>query len=117
MIDPIARRTHDVFEQSTEGADERLGAWLRERDRLGALSETHAALDTAFSRGYAQGHEEALAERLDAARTVLLRMLETKFGEVCETALDRIETASLSTVERWMVALLSTSSVDETLRG
>ena len=73
MIDPIARRTHDVFEQSTEGADERLGAWLRERDRLGALSETHAALDTAFSRGYAQGHEEALAERLDAARTVSRR--------------------------------------------
>ncbi len=116
MSDSMIRNTGEILEEISEDPDGRLRSWLRERERLGALPEWHAALDDAFARGYARGTEDGNVERLDAARTILSRMLETKFGEIHDAAMDRIAEASQATLEKWMVALLSASSIDEALK-
>lgn len=111
MSDSMIRSTQELFEEIAEGPDGRLRAWLRERDRLGALPETHAALDDAYARGYSQGVEDAQTEQLDAARTLLLQMLEAKFGEVDDAAMDKIGQATQGMLSRWTLAVLSAPSV------
>lgn len=117
MPDSMIRSTDELLEEIAEGPDGRLRAWLRERDRLGALPETHAALDDAYARGYAQGVEDAQEEQLDSLRTVLFKILEARFSEIDDTAMDRIGEAQQATLTRWMSAAVSASSVEEALRG
>jgi formate dehydrogenase maturation protein FdhE len=80
---------------------------------MGALRPDQAAIDAALARGYARGLEEARMDALDRWRTMLMTMLEAKFGELSTESLDQIEEASEHTIERWIVAVLAAQSLQE----
>ena len=86
---------------------------FRSRDSLGALRPSQAGRDAALARGYAQGMDEAHDAELDHFRTVLVSMLEAKFGELDTTGLDRVEAASQSTIDKWMIAALKAKSLSD----
>lgn len=79
------------------------GTRFRARDSMGALRGDQAALDAAYTRGHADGTEEGREEGLDIVRTTLLELLETKFGEVSEDALELIEVADHAHLRRLIV--------------
>lgn len=97
--------------------DGRLRTWLRERERMGVLSEAHAAIDDALARGYALGLEEARAEALDTLRTLLCALLEDRFGELDEGSMEQIEGASQSLLGRWIKALPNSSTLAQLFAG
>jgi hypothetical protein len=93
-----------------------LQTWLREFDRSGALPEAHAAVDNAYALGHAAGLEIGRAEHIDGVRTLLLNLIELKFGEVDDGAiLDRIDEAQLPRLQRWILAVLGAESVHEVI--
>lgn len=85
---------------------------FRARDSMGALRPSHADVDSAFARGYAQGLEERDAYAGDQWRTVLCSILEARFGDLDTLALNQIEGANQGTLERWMVAAISATSLE-----
>ncbi len=106
-----ARDSNDVLDVG----EEQLREWLRKCNRQGILDEGEAALDVAFAQGYRKGIEEARGDHEDATRTLLLRVLETKFGELDEATLDRIAEAELSVLEQWIVDVIGAHSMAEAL--
>src|SRR6187551_1828650 len=106
MATPPLPRRASAYQRLFEDRDGQLQTWLREFDRSGALPEAHAAMDNAYARGHAAGIEEGRAEHLDAVRTLLLQLLEAKFGGLDERGLDRIEQASLPRLQRWILSIL-----------
>ena len=66
--------------------------------------------------GHAQGIEEARAEALDNKRTLLLAMLEAKFGEVDDATVEAIEATLPGHLDRWFLGLLEASSLAELLK-
>jgi hypothetical protein len=112
---PPSRRSN--YQRLIQDSDGQLETWLREFDRSGALPQARAAMDNAYAQGHASGLEEAREEHLDATRTLLLNLLESKFGEVDYRELDRIEEAGLPRLQRWILALLTANSVAEVLEN
>jgi hypothetical protein len=92
-----------------------LSQWLRRCSRQGVLHEGEAALDVAFAQGYKKGIEEGRGDHEDAVRTLLLRVLEAKFGELDERTLDRIAEAQLGALEQWIVDAFGAHSMAEAL--
>ncbi len=92
-----------------------LESWLRKFDTSGALPQARAAMDNAYAHGYAAGLEEAREEHLDATKTLLLNLLEAKFAHVDERALDKIEEAGLPRIQRWILGILESQSVQDVL--
>lgn len=86
---------------------------MRARDSMGALRPDQVAIDAALARGYARGLEEARTDALDRWRTMLMTLLEAKFGELSAESLDHIEEAKEHTIERWMLALLAAETLEE----
>lgn len=86
---------------------------FRAEDDMGALHPHRAELDDSYSRGYADGAEEARADNIDRWRTVLLTVLESKFGVVEDEVLDRIGESAQPRLERWLIAAVSASSLEE----
>ena len=80
---------------------------------MGALRPAQAEIDAAHARGYAHGLEEARADALDQSRTLLMTLLEKRFGELGDAHLDRIGDADGGTLEKWTVAVIASSSLDE----
>ena len=116
MDDSTIRKAEAALVGVSPDADERLRSWMRERERMGALSETEAALESAMAHGHAQGIEEARAEALDNKRTLLLAMLEAKFGEVDDATMEAIEATLPGHLDRWFLRLLEASSLAELLK-
>jgi flagellar biosynthesis/type III secretory pathway protein FliH len=77
---------------------------------MGVLTEERAALDDALARGYAQGLEEARAETMDCLQTVLVSLLEQRFGDLEESAIDQIAEASAEQLQRWILGVLEATS-------
>jgi hypothetical protein len=117
MANSTIRKTESAPLGACSDADERLRSWMRERERLGALGETEAALEGALAHGYAQGLEVARSEALDDKRTLLLTMLETKFGDIDDATLDAIEATAPCHLDRWFLGLLGASSLAEVLES
>ena len=115
MDDSTIRKAESALLGDSPDADERLGSWMRERERMGALGETEAALESALAHGHAQGLEEARAAALDDKRTLLLSMLEAKFGEVDDATMQAIEGTLPGHLNRWFLRLLEASSLAEML--
>lgn len=113
MAVPPPPRRRSAYQRLIQDADGQLQTWLREFDRSGALPEARAAMDNAYASGHAAGLEEGREEHLDAAKTLLLNLLEEKFGPLPDEALDRIEEALLPRVQRWILAILAAESVDD----
>ena len=90
---------------------------FRSRDSAGALRPSHADIDSAYARGYTQGLDEGGAASRDRWKTILCSLLEAKFGELDNHALDWIERANQATVERWMVAAISAQSLEALFRS
>jgi hypothetical protein len=86
---------------------------FRVRDSMGALRPAQAKVDAAYARGYAQGQEEALADSLDQWRTVLLSILEARFGELPPIYLDLIDEADQDKVARYMVVATQAMNLEE----
>ena len=97
-------------EAAVDISEATLGEWLRKRNHQGVLSEGEAALDVAYAEGYRKGIEEGRSDHADAMRTLLLRVLEARFGVQDETTLDRIAEAELGVLERWIVDVISARS-------
>ncbi len=110
---PPARRS--AYQRLIEDRDGQLETWLKEFDRSGALPEAHAAMDNAYARGHVAGLEEAREEHLDATKTLLLHLMEAKFGELSDHALERIDEAALPRVQRWILAMLEAESIRDLL--
>lgn len=115
MAAPPPPNRPSAYQRIFEDRDGQLRTWLREFDRSGALPAAHAAMDNAYARGHAVGLEEARADQLDATRTLLLQLLEKKFGALNDQALDRIEEAQLPRLQRWILIILDADSVDAVL--
>jgi hypothetical protein len=115
MDDSMIRKAEFALLEDSPDADERLRSWMRERERMGALGETEAALESALAHGHAQGLEEARAAALDDKRTLLLTMLEAKFGEVDAATMEAIEATLPGHLNRWFLRLLEASSLAEML--
>ena len=96
-------------------SEAQLSEWLRKCNHQGILEEGEAALDVAFAQGYKKGIEEGRSDHLDAMRTLLLRALETKFGDLDETTLDRIGEAELTVLEHWIVDVIGAQSMADAL--
>jgi hypothetical protein len=84
-------------------SEQRLSARLRRHAARGALPEERANADMAYATGHARGFEEGRDAHLDSLRTVLMRVLEARFGQVEEETLDLLERASLRELEDWIV--------------
>jgi hypothetical protein len=80
---------------------------------MGALQPAQADVDAALARGYAKGLEEARADALDRWRTMLMSVLEAKFGDLTCDALDRIEEASEQRIERWLIGALGAETLEQ----
>ncbi len=102
-------------EDAVDVSEAQLSEWLRKCNRQGILDEGEAALDVAFAQGYKKGIEEGRSDHEDAMRTLLLRVLESKFGELNETTLDRIAEAELDVLEHWIVDVITARSMAEAL--
>lgn len=64
-----------------------------------------------------QGEEQGLVKgRTEAARTILARQLERRFGPLPSNLARRIEAADPDTLERWSLQLMDSATVEETLR-
>src|SRR5690606_25558986 len=85
---------------------------LRPRDSMGALAPTQAKLDAAHARGYAEGVEETREQALDDLRTLLSRILEKRFGELEERALESIADADELILKKWIVSSIDVSGLD-----
>jgi len=112
---PPNPRHVSAYQRIIEGGDGQLQSWLREIDRTGALPEQHAAIDNAYATGHVAGLEEGRAEHLDATKTLLLGLLEARFGSLDDDVLNRIDDAQLPRLQRWMLAVLDAQSPDEVL--
>ena len=115
MVAPPPPNRASAYQRIFEDRDGQLQTWLREFDRSGALPAAHAAMDNAYARGHAAGLEEARGDHLDATRTLLLQLLEMKFGALDDSTMDRIESAQLPRLQRWILATLDTTSVADVL--
>ena len=115
MAAPPPPNRASAYQRIFEDRDGQLRTWLREFDRSGALPAAHAAMDNAYARGHVAGLEEARADHLDATRTLLLQLLEAKFGALDDQVMDRLDEAQLPRVQRWILAILEATSVDEVL--
>jgi hypothetical protein len=85
---------------------------LRPRDSMGALAPTQANLDAAHARGYAEGVEETREQALDDLRTILSRILEKRFGELDEPALEYIAEADELMLKKWIVLSIDIDVLD-----
>lgn len=109
-----SKSSEDVPDQPGGAIDELPSSTrFRVRDSMGALRPGQAKVDAAYARGYALGQEEALADSLDRWRTVLLSILEARFGELAPIYLDYIEQADQDRVARYMVVATQAMSLDE----
>jgi len=115
MAAPPPSRRASAYQRILEDRDGQLQTWLREFDSSGALPTAHAALDNAYARGYAAGLEEGRSDHLDATKTLLVQLLETKFGPLDDQTMDRIDDAQLPRLQRWILAILQAAIVDDVL--
>jgi hypothetical protein len=99
------------------GNEQRSGSRLRARDSMGALRLEKAEVDAAYAQGHAHGIEEGREEGLDMARTTVLEMLERKFGEVSDEAMDQIEIAGHTRLRAYTLAILAAQTSDEVFRA
>jgi|SRR5690349_5719900 hypothetical protein len=113
---PPNPRHVSAYQRIFEGGDGQLESWLREIDRQGALPEQHAAIDNAYARGHVAGLEEGRAEHLDATKTLLLALLEARFGALSDEVLDRIDDAQLPRLQRWILAIVDAQSLTDILQ-
>jgi hypothetical protein len=113
---PPNPRHISAYQRIFAGGDGQLESWLREIDRTGALPEQHAAIDHAYARGHVAGLEEGRAEHLDATKTLLLSMLEMRFGPLNDEVLDRIDDAHLPRLQRWILATVDAQCMDEIMQ-
>lgn len=79
---------------------------------MGALLPNQAELDAALARGYADGLEYARDAALDDLRTIVSNILEKRFGELEERALDCIAEADAVTLRRWAIAAIDVDDLD-----
>lgn len=61
-----------------------------------------------FSQGEAKGHAQALTK-------MLTKLLRSKFGELPESALSRLTSASMSELEMWIERVLSATTLEQVL--
>jgi flagellar biosynthesis/type III secretory pathway protein FliH len=96
--------------------EQRSSSRFRARDSMGALRLEKAEVDAAYAQGHAHGIEEGREEGLDAARTIVLELLERKFGEVSDEAMEKIEAAGHPRLRAFTLAILTAHTLDEVFR-
>jgi predicted transposase YdaD len=74
------------------------------------------------SEGREEGREEGRKEgrnegRKEGERSLLLRQLRSRFGELPAAVVDRVETADVADVERWGERILGTRTLAEVFDG
>jgi predicted transposase YdaD len=84
---------------------------------VGHDREARAEVMSAAEDFIEQGRQEGLQEgRLERHRKVLLRMLRLRFGELPETVVSSIATATDEALDRWTDRVLTASTPDEVIR-
>lgn len=80
---------------------------------MGALNPYQAELDAAHATGYATGLAEGREEALDDLRTLLSRIVENRFGELEDAALDCIAEADIGTLKKWIIFAGAVETLDD----
>jgi len=80
---------------------------------MGALNPYQAELDAAHATGYATGLAEGRDEALDDLQTLLSRILESRFGELDDSALDCIAEADIGTLKNWIISACAVEDLDD----
>ena len=107
-VSPIEdARIIEAAEELPEPVEEEFMTGL-ERLRRAAREEGHQA-------GREEGHQAGREEGRIALSTTLLKLLRLKFGGVPEATAQRIETAQLGDLERWIEGVLTAESLDTLL--
>ena len=60
--------------------------------------------------GRKEGREEGREEN---AKSVILDLLKTKFGELPQWVHDKVDSAKLSRLHQWTIAIITTDSLEE----
>jgi hypothetical protein len=84
---------------------------------MGALDPTRAQLDEANATGYARGLAEARDDALDDLQTILSSIIEARFGEVSEDALDSIAQANRETLKKWILSACLAENLSDLFSG
>ena len=70
------------------------------------------AADQLIERGLQQGLERG---REQERREMLLSLLQARFGSLPDRALERVTTATMSTLQTWSLRVLTASGLDDVL--
>lgn len=110
-------------EPSTSEEDDvsaEIRAWFKEYEQNLRSEARKEGLQEGLSKGLMEGLMEGLSKGLskglkEGERTLLLRLLRARFGELPETALARIEAAGPSELEQWGERVLNAQTLDDVL--
>jgi flagellar biosynthesis/type III secretory pathway protein FliH len=110
-------------EPSTSEEDDvsaEIRAWFKEYEQNLRSEARKEGLQEGLSKGLKEGLMEGLSKGLskglkEGERTLLLRLLRARFGELPETALARIEAAGPSELEQWGERVLNAQTLDDVL--
>lgn len=85
--------------------ERKLSEWFKKCDSAGAIPESRAGADIAYAMGHSKGLEEGQEAHLDAMRTLVMRILETRDAEPDDSTLDHLERATLRELDEWVFKL------------
>lgn len=98
------------------GSDEGMIEAIVEHAGEGVKETAMSTADHLEARGYRKGREAGREEGREEGRaSLLLRMLEHRFGRLSEQVREQVLEASPRRVDAWALRLLSASSLDEVL--
>ncbi len=91
--------------------------WLAEIFHQGEEQGLVKGIEQGMVKGMVKGIEQGMARgRTEAAREILARQLERRFGPLPANLARRVEAADLETLERWSLQLLDSTTAEEALR-
>ena len=91
-------------------------AWFEDYERKLRAEERKEGRKEGHQEGHKEGHKEGRDEgRKEGERTLLLRQLRARFGELPAAAIARIDAAEVAELERWGERVLAAQTLAEVL--
>jgi hypothetical protein len=113
LDDDRARFYYDlVYNSLNQAARRALEAMMKSYEYQSDFAKKYVAQGR--DEGRAQGRDEG---RKEGERSLLLRLLRTRFGELPSAAVARVESAEIAELERWGERVLSAKNLADVLDG
>jgi flagellar biosynthesis/type III secretory pathway protein FliH len=89
---------------------------MAEQDFYGGLQLAHeTGIKKGMEKGIKKGMEKGIEKGLAQGRGMLLTLLEQRFGEIPESARERVIAADMAQLDEWTARILTAASLDELL--